>query len=301
MSDFVYFAAKNLTYMQNIKQYHLHKNDYSKLQLDIHEAYPYTQKYIEHCFKAHQHSFYQLIWFRKAGRHFVDYELIEHPANTIFFLNKGQVHYFCKDAPNEGHLYHFNELFLNRQVKDAMDWLQYSLFNEIGKPCVVLSEKEIPDFNYFTTALCKEISNKEYSYQQQLYYLFQALLLKVERLKQGQSLNSEITDSNFILAMDFKKSIEAHKHEFLSIEAYSQMMGLSSKRLTAITKKYLKDTPAKLIHKRRILEAKRLLSNARLSIKEVAYELGFDQATYFTKYFKKHTHLTPKAFIQQLP
>ncbi|MGB1242084.1 MAG: helix-turn-helix domain-containing protein [Chitinophagales bacterium] len=287
--------------MQNIKQYHLHKNDYSKLQLEIKEAQPYCQKNNEHCFKAHQHSFYQLIWFQKAGRHFVDYELIEHPANTLFFLNRGQVHYFCKKSANEGYLFHFNDLFINRQVKDSINWLQYSLFNEIGLPYVCLTEKELPAFHFFTNSLYNEIEEKELNYQQQLYHLFQALLLKIERLKQQELSNWSVTDTHFMVAMNFKKSIEVNKNQFLSIESYSQMLGVSSKQLTLATKKYLKDTPANIVHKRRILEAKRLLSNTQLSIKEVAYKLGFDQATYFTKYFKKHTDFTPKAFLQQLP
>jgi AraC-like DNA-binding protein len=43
-----------------------------------------------------------------------------------------------------------------------------------------------------------------------------------------------------------------------------------------------------------------MLSNQNISIKEVAYSLGFNQPTYFTKFFKKDTKITPKQFQEQL-
>lgn len=288
--------------MKEIKQYHLHKDDYSKLHFDLHEAYPYCQKNVAHCYKAHQHSFYQFIWFFKPGRHFVDYELIEHPANALFFLNKKQIHYFCDQSPNEGYLFHFDEVFLHKQDSNAENWIQYQLFNELGTPFVLLPAKQIVDFNYFTQSLQNEIEQKAYNYRAQIFHLFQTLLLKVERLKQEQENDFvEKIDQHFILAMNFKRQVEANIQSFLSVEQYSQLLGVSSKKLTALSKQFLKDTPANIVHQRKILEAKRLLSNQKISIKEIAYSLGFDQPTYFTKYFKKHTGLTPKQFIQQLP
>ncbi len=288
--------------MKAVKQYHLHKDDYSKLHFDINEASPYCQKNAEHCYKAHQHSFYQLIWFEKAGCHYVDYEYIDHPANVLFFLNKKQIHYFCDTSPNEGYLFHFDEVFLHKQDSSAENWIQYQLFNELGVPYVVLSEEQLVDFKFFTQLLQNEIQQKAYNYRTQIFHLFQTLLLKVERLKQEQHPDFvEKMDQNFMLAMNFKKAIETNIQESLSIDQYSQQLGVSSKKLTSLSKKYLKDTPSNIIHQRKILEAKRLLSNQKISIKEIAYSLGFDQPTYFTKYFKKHTGLTPKDFIKQLP
>ena len=66
-------------------------------------------------------------------------------------------------------------------------------------------------------------------------------------------------------------------------------------------KQYLGDTPANIIQSVKILEAKRKLANKELSIQEIAFDLGFDQPTYFTKYFKKATGTTPKEFQSLLP
>ena len=283
-----------------MKEYHLHKGNYSKIQLDIQDANPYCQKNLQHCYKPHRHSFYQIIWFKKAGKHFVDYKDYSHPKNSVYFLNVGQVHYFCKESNNEGLLIHFNDIFLNKQEKDAMRQIEYSLFNEFGIPFVTFSKEAIIDFEYLAEKLKFEVKEKPIKYNQQLYHYLQIMLLQIERQRENISDRISI-DQHFEMAMRFKKTIQSNKDEFLSVEHFSQLLGVSKKTLTAISKKYFKETPANIIHQHKILEAKRLLSNAKLTVKEIAYRLGFEQPTYFTKYFKKHTNLTPKQFQNQFP
>ena len=284
--------------MNTIEQYHLHRNDYAQLHFELREAAPYCQDNIRHCFKPHRHSFHQLIWFKTAGRHFVDYEMIDHPANAIFFLNPGQVHYFCEQSENEGYLFHFNDIFLHKQ---AEQWRSYALFNDLSHPCLIPHAAALAEITRLTSLMTQELKHQEYNFRQQVYFLFQATLLTVERLKQKQPGSGGNTQGDFKLVKDFQALIGQNMDKFCSINEYSKLLGVSSKKLTALTKAYGQDTPANMVHARKILEAKRLLSNTTLSIKEIAYALGFDEPTYFTKYFKKHTHLTPTDFIKHLP
>ena len=285
-----------------MKEFHLHNNDYSKLHFEVKEAVPYLKKGYNLATKAHTHTFYQVLWFKSAGRHFVDYEIIEHPANTVFFLKKGQIHYFCTDSENEGYLFHFNDSFINKYDSDAENRLNYLLFTEIGNAYITLSETQIKTFEQLTYQILEELKHKEYHYIQQSYYLFQAVLSLIERNKQNQNiLQDTVIDIDYEIAIKFKELIAKYINQFLSIDRFSDELGISSKKLTVITKKYLNNTPATVIKNRKILEAKRFLSNHKLSIKEVAYDLGFDQATYFTKYFKKHTGLNPKEFQELIP
>ena len=286
-----------------MKEYHLHKGDYSKLQLDINNAKQYCQKNIEHCFKPHRHTFFQIIWFKNKGKHYVDYVEFEHPKNTIFFLSTGQVHYFSKESENSGHLFHFNDIFLQKESNAASNQIQYRLFNEIGNPFTVLPNAEIAHFEYLTQKLTDEIKSQQFNYKQQLYYYFQILLLSIERLKRQDTMETipTATDHHLEAAVKFKKLVNEFRNEFKSVSFFSQQIGVSDKTLNTISKKYYSDTPANFIHKTRILEAKRLLSNTTLTKKEIAYQLGFEQPTYFTKYFKKHTSFTPKEFQKQFP
>ena len=281
-----------------MREYHLHKDDYTKLQLDINDSQPYCLKNKQHCYKPHRHSFFQIIWFKSEGNHYVDYQEYSHEPNTIFFLSSGQVHHFCQDSENEGYLFHFNDIFLAQNNNAAAIQMEYRLFNEFGQPYIQLPRTELPVLQHLTNQLIDEIELQQYNYRQQIYYYFQILLLKLERLKQKATPNWT-NDPHFEIALGFKQAIERHKTEFKGVTYFSQLLGISEKTLSTISKKYFKETPANFIHKKRVLEAKRLLSNSKLSIKEIAYQLGFEQPTYFTKYFKKYTTMTPKAFQSQ--
>lgn len=278
-----------------MREYHLHRDDYTKLQLEINLTAPYIARNDEHCFVPHRHSFYQLIWFKRPGTHFVDYKEFEHPGNSLFFLTVGQVHCFSRDSNNEGYLYHFNDIFLHAKDKSALSRMRYNIFDDFKTPYVSLPGAELSDFQYTTDKIRGEIESKNRDYREHVYFHFRLLLLKIERLKQKGETHT-LSDPHFEVAMKFRDAVEKSVHEFKNIEYFSKLIGVSEKTLSASSKKYLNATPADFIRMKKVLEAKRLLSSSRLSIKEIAYQLGFEQQTYFTKYFKKYVSATPKEF-----
>ena len=284
-----------------INEYHLHKDDHSKLHLEIRDAKPYLATYSEHVYKAHRHTFYQFIWFENAGSHFVDYEEITHPADSLFILNKNQVHYFCQKSDNSGLLYHFDEIFMNRGDDEFRQRIEFQLFNEVGSPFLILDTSTKKILKSMTDLLQKEIAVQKYNYRALIFSLMQTLVLAIDRLKTMQRGGEKEKNTHQEIAKNFKRYIEENMDQFLSLADYAGALHISIKKLTNISHEYFLMSPAKYIAYRKILEAKRLLSNVKISIKEVAYQLGFDQPTYFTKYFKKHTGLTPKEFIKSLP
>ncbi|MTI30156.1 AraC family transcriptional regulator [Xanthovirga aplysinae] len=282
--------------MKEIEIYDLHKEDHFNLHFEIHDAASYYSKNKEKASVPHRHSFYQVIWFRKAGRHYIDYQLIEHSENTVFFINKNQIHYFCPDASNEGYLYHFNDSFINNYAPDLMERFSISIFSEINRNYVMLSDGEAVKLGAIASFLTSELDTKDFFYRETVFHLFQTVLFLIERLRKKQGLVNLDTDSDYSLAVAFKKLIFKRINEFYPIDSYAEELNTNSKTLTRISKEYLLDTPANIIKQSKILEAKRMLSNQKITISGIAYTLGFDQPTYFTKYFKKETGLTPKEF-----
>ncbi len=283
----------------DISQYHLHKGDDSKLHFQIKDANIHLAKNPQHVYKPHRHTYYQMIWFKEAGQHYVDYILHHHPANSLFLLNKGQIHYFCDHASNVGQLYHFDEIFLLKGDQSYNNRIQYELFSERNQPYLVLNKESIKILQQITPLLVEEINQMKYGYRDQIFNLLQIIIVTIERQKKSDGNHFKASNENLDIAMDFKNLINQNVGSFLSVQEYAKMMHVSAKKLTAVCRSYLDTTPANVIAQLKILEAKRMLSNSNTSIKEVAYDLGFDQATYFTKYFKKHTNITPKEFVSQ--
>ncbi|WP_190808490.1 AraC family transcriptional regulator [Flagellimonas sp. S3867] len=286
--------------MTKIERYHLHKNDPSKLHFEVNNAQLYYKSNKSKASVPHRHSFYQLVWFKEKGRHYVDYEVINHEANSIFFINKNQVHYFCPDASNIGYLFHFNDEFINARDASLMDRFSISIFNEIGSYCLKLSATEATKLDGIVTSIQSELTSKESFYREQVYHYFQIILLLIERLRKKQHNIDFDSNADFGLAASFKKLVRERIDQFYSIDYYASALGTNSKTLTTISKRIFLATPAEVIRESKLLEAKRMLSNQKISIKEIAYALGFDDPTYFTKYFKKGIGHTPKEFQQSI-
>lgn len=286
--------------MENIKQYHLHKDDYSKLHFELRDAKTYFEQYKVPTTKPHRHSYYQLIWFKSKGQHYIDYQIIEHQENTLFFINKDQIHYFCPNSENDGYLFHFNDFFIERFNEDLMKRFSYSIFTEVGNSYVSLSDVEIKKLEILCSLIFEELGSKDHFHKEQIFSFFQSILFEVERLKKKQCPLGLDDDKNRQIAILFRNLIYQNIDTFLSLNEYCSRLHMNSKKLTEICKLHLNDTPANIIRNIKVLEAKRMLANKNISIQQTAYAIGFDQPTYFTKYFKKATGTTPKKFQTSL-
>lgn len=98
------------------------------------------------------------------------------------------------------------------------------------------------------------------------------------------------------LAMRFVAAVEQHFTRWYNVSDYLSFLGVTDKALGRALKQALGQTPKSYIDQRRVLEAKRLLVYSELSVKELAYHLGFDEPTNFNKFFRKHTEQSPLDF-----
>ena len=98
------------------------------------------------------------------------------------------------------------------------------------------------------------------------------------------------------IAFSFENLVIDTKHKRQPIEYYAQKMNISAIYLAECVKKVTSKTAKQVIDQYLIMESKSLLKQSNNSIAEIAYALGFEDASYFVKYFKRYTGLTPKQF-----
>ncbi len=281
-----------------IKKYHLHKEKPFARQFEIYDLQEYTARNIPHSTQPHAHSFYQIIWFFKGeGKHFVDFTAYDIPENSFFFIAKNQVHAFENREDYEGVLIHFNEVFLYKEESDIDLFLNYSLFNSLESPFIQLDKNEVEEMNLFIRLLQQEINNREkFGHQSILSNVLKALLIRIEREKrlQGKALHNSWNNKNTFLK--FRKYLEYQYKNNKPVKDYASELNMTSKALNKLVKLSTGKTTTQLIQNRIILEAKRQLMHSDLLINEIAFDLGFEDASYFLKFFKKHVHCTPSQF-----
>lgn len=93
-----------------------------------------------------------------------------------------------------------------------------------------------------------------------------------------------------------KSYIDANFHRDISLEEVSRATGLSPQYFSRFFKEETGENFIDYLTRVRITEAKRLLKDQKLSIKEVSYQVGYNDPNYFSKIFKKVTGLSPSGF-----
>lgn len=99
----------------------------------------------------------------------------------------------------------------------------------------------------------------------------------------------------------FKTMIEQNFSQSISISGYASELGISSAQLNNICRQKVGKSALQIVHERTTLEAKRQLIYTSLNVSQIAYNLGFNDPAYFTRFFSKNTGQSPKQFRQSRP
>jgi AraC family transcriptional activator of pobA len=85
------------------------------------------------------------------------------------------------------------------------------------------------------------------------------------------------------------------------VRFYADRLAMTANHLNALCRRVVNQTASDLIHERVITEAQRRLVHSADTVSQVADALGFEDPSYFTRYFKKYVGQTPEAFRQHQP
>ncbi|MGF6571761.1 AraC family transcriptional activator of pobA [Paraburkholderia sp. GAS333] len=122
----------------------------------------------------------------------------------------------------------------------------------------------------------------------------QLMLVRQTRLEEDLVENAKGSDVR--KAERFRKLIDEHFRENLSLKDYVSKMGMSLTQLRAVCAAVSEQSPRKMIHARIMTEAKRDLIFGDMSVSQIAFRLGFADAAYFTHFFRRETGQAPSEF-----
>ena len=240
----------------------------------------------------HRHNFYMICLIVKgSGTHVIDFEKIEIIPNRLFFLRPEQVHFWQVQPKSKLAVVQFSDDFLT-------ELFNYNNIPAINKPFDSFIDLQ-PDTAATFFHLLQKIDTEKTLNQINSRKIIQAnifiMLSELERL-----VNYDIIKRNksnkYVILDKFKCLLSKQYKEITSVSEFANMLNITPNYLNIVIKETTGLTANELMHKRIILEAKRLLINECSDIVQIAFELGFKDASYFARFFKKATGQSPTEF-----
>ncbi len=229
---------------------------------------------------AHRHSFFSLVWFTVGtGSYVIDFEEYEIKPNRVFFVSPKQIHNWDYSDNCRGFI-----LTIDRILGEELNLNYRFPYLDIHGRSKDILAKVFPDL----------IEN--FGSQRDIIIDIKYIYRLCERFSELNQCKQYSTNPHIIA---FKKLVTEKETQNQSIESYANALQLTVAELNAICKKYLGTTAKQYVLDIKLTEAKRFLLYSNQQVSEIAFQLGFEDSSYFSRFFKKKTTLSPSDFLKK--
>lgn len=273
----------------------------SGIGLELHKMPEFfDQKQGKETEQAHIHGFYEIVWFQDgSGSHYVDFSEYEVAPNTVFFISPGQIHSFDHNHQQKGFVIKIcSELLSGTSSEDSI-FLKYNVFNAFDRlPYYHISAYDAHKLSVIVNSIQEELAESgNIGHKEYLQSLIEMFIIRVERSAQEEDHNVfSLTRTSHRTFLAFRKKLEENYATLHTVKDYAMLLNISTKTLTSYVSECSAYTPLEMINSRIILEAKRLLRYSNLMVKEIAFRLGFEDPSYFVKFFKRQVRCSPAEY-----
>lgn len=244
----------------------------------------------------HKHSFYHIVLFTKGqGLHSIDFVGFPVQPMQIYFMAPGQVHSWFFEGETDGYIINFSERLFSSFLLDTEYLAHFSFFNGVENSVHQLNHDLYNELIVVFEKLIAE-TGRNHGNVSDLSRLYILQLLMLVNREHESGAKPQVKSHQKQIVQSFQKSVEANYLKMHLPKDYAALLALTPNYLNAICNEVLGKPAGDLIRNRRLLEAKRLLINAKLSVSEIAFKLHFQDHSYFTKFFKKYENMTPDEF-----
>lgn len=244
----------------------------------------------------HRLDFYMLILFTKgSSTQLIDFERYDVGEYSLVYLSKGQVtaHSFNEDL--EGYGLIFTEEYFESHFSQLAPELILNLFtSKLFSP--VISIPESHNLLKYFELMMYEIANPNNKVQSTVIGSLFTIILSLAQEVKSKQIFLDRDVSKVQLVSRFIHLVKSNYTTSRNANHFATELGITYKHLNLTCKDILNLTAKQYIDDYIILEAKRKLINSSIKSTELAFELGFEEPTNFTKFFKKRTELTPNSF-----
>jgi AraC family transcriptional regulator, transcriptional activator of pobA len=244
----------------------------------------------------HRHDFFEVLFLRKgSGYHVIDGNKYEIKPPSVFFMSPGQAHKLELSQDIEGYIFIFTADFylLNRINQNSL--IEFPFFYTIHQDNPPLQINKESDVRFLETLFRQGIAEIDQPGDHIPDMMRSILDLILTTCAARYPVNENLLNKGKgqILVKKFFHLIEENNQKNLSLSDYASLIGVTANHLTQTVKVLTGKTSLQIIKAKQLLEIKRLLVHTNLNVSEIANQLNFEDQSYFSKFFKRETGLTP--------
>lgn len=241
----------------------------------------------------HKHDFYLTVLFTQGqGVHNIDFESYPVRPGALFLLKPGQSHHWQLSADTDGFIFFHTAFFMPGRTDEQYPFHYYTS----GNPMMVLTEAELQTAEKQLNELLKEYHSRLSYTERKVYNLIDNFYIDMTRIYPFEKHDYPQRHSAGQYVNRFEQLVEHYFWNEKSPGAYAEMLAITPRHLSRLTRAYLGKSAGTLIAERVVLEAKRRMAHANQSLQQVAEGLGFEEYAYFSRFFKKHAGISPRQF-----
>lgn len=278
----------------SIATYELTQNN-AEVNFAIRSIPEVMQMFGDNTDKPHTHNYYTVLWaYNAAGKHIIDYKEFDIMPDDIFFVTPGQVHQVNHNKHPEGVVILFTCDFLNHNNISKNFVSNLNLFSEISSSPPIRIGKESANWMHDLVIKMTETIRNNETFKLDIIGAYLKLFL-IECNKYAHTPKLEHTQSiqsGSIIIQKFKTQLETNFSNWHKVSDYAKALSITSDYLNKVIKSAVGKTAKELIQQRVVLEAKRLGLHTEYSTKEIAYRIGFEDPSHFSRFFKKNNGLS---------
>jgi len=261
----------------------------------------FTIRALEEVFKCehpaadrHRHNFYYLLAVERGrGEHEIDFVSYPVSDGAVFVLRPGQVHQVRMEPGCTGYMMAFGAGFYRPEDEAARQRFRRTA----AKNCCYPPASGFKTILATLGAIHNEYTAQEEGFKDAIRLQLELLFLQLVRYSCGEKNEGDNTGAYAQDRLEaFMELVEQNLCTRKQVSEYAAMLHLSVYQLNAITKAATGKPASVLITEAIVLEASRQLLGTAAQVKDIAWNLGYEDVSYFIRFFRKHTGQSPESF-----
>jgi len=244
----------------------------------------------------HRHDFFEVLYLSKgSGFHVIDGNKYEIKPPCVFFMSPGQAHKIEFSGDIEGYIFIFTAEFYLLNQTNQNRLIEFPFFFTIRQDNPPLEFTSQADIGFIESLFKRAISETErgedYS-EDLLKSVLDMILTSCSVLYKGGENALQKGRGHFVVKKFFQM-VEENYHKNLTVNEYAGMLAITPNHLTQTVIELTGKTSIQIIKAKQLLEIKRLLVHTSFSVTEIAQRMNFSDQSYFAKFFKRETGISP--------